>query len=84
MAPSPPFVDHEEWTIDLWQLAREAIPLVALVGLVGIVASIPLVLSLTIGIAPVVLTLLSQFVLAVGACIVMLYVVSRGIQLAEE
>lgn len=80
---SPPFLDHEEGTLDLRQILSEAIPLVALIGLVAIIALIPLAIMLTLGILPIVFTILTQFILAVGAGIVLLYIIARGIQLAE-
>lgn len=84
MSSTPPFVDHEEWTIDLRRILREAIPIAALVALVGILAWLPLFVAGGLGLAPVAFTLASQFVLAVGSGIVLLYVVARGIQLAED
>lgn len=81
---SPPFLDQEEGTIDLRQLWSEAVPLMALIGLVAVVALIPLALLLTLEILPIVFTILTQFILAVGAGIILLYVIARGIQLAEE
>lgn len=84
MSSPPPFVDHEEWTIDLREILREALPLVALVGLVGIVAYVPLIVGGGLGLAPIAFTLASQFLLVVGSGIVLLYVIARGIQLAEN
>lgn len=84
MSPSTPFVDHDEWTLDLREIVAEAIPLATLIGMVGIVAAIPLAIAIWIGIAPLVMTLLAQFVLAVGAGVVLLYIVARAIHLSDS
>lgn len=81
----PPFVDPETGSIDTDQVLAEAIPLGSLVGLVAAVALVPFVLAFAaddlVGMA---FALIGQFVLAVGAGVVLIYVVSRGIQLAGE
>lgn len=77
-----PFVDQDEWTIDFRQLYREAIPLATLIGLVVLAALVPFAFVFT-GVVPVVFVLLTQFVLAVGTGVVLLYVVARGNQLAR-
>lgn len=84
MSPSTPFVDHDEWTLDLREIVAEAIPLATLIGLVGIVALLPLAIAIWVGIAPLAFTLLTQFLLAVGTGIVLLYVVARGIHLGNR
>jgi len=80
---SSPFLDQEKGTLDLQQILSEAIPLVALIGLVATVALIPLAIMLTLGVLPIIFTILTQFILAVGAGIVLIYIIARGIQLAE-
>lgn len=85
MASDPPFVDPDG-TLDLRQLWAEAIPLAALVMLIGGLALIPFLFVIAFaGSSPLgmLFTLLSQFVLAVGTGVVLLYVVARGMQLAE-
>lgn len=77
-----PFVDQDEWTIDFRELYREAIPLATLIGLVVLAALVPFAFVL-LGLTPVVFLLLTQFVLAVGTGVVLLYVVARGNQLAR-
>ena len=72
--------------MDTRRIIAEAIPLAKLVGLVAAVALIPL-LPLLLGIRSgvgLVFTLVGQFVLAVGSGIVLMYVVARGVQLADR
>ena len=84
MSPSPPFIDNPAGTIDINQLLREAIPLAKLIGLVTVVALGPFALAVMLGIFRRLFTLLMQFVLAIGGGIVLMYVITRAIQLAEE
>lgn len=87
MPPSTPFVDRESGSIDTDQLLGEAVPLAKLIGLVVAIALVPLsMVFLLAGHSPVgvLFTLLAQFVLAVGAGIVLMYVVSRGMHLSGE
>ena len=87
MSPSPPFVDRETGTIDRRQVLREAIPLARLIGVFVAVALVPFAfVFLFVGNSALgaIFTLVAQFVLAVGCGIVLMYVISRGIQLAGE
>lgn len=85
MPSSPPFFDLGTGSLDIAQIYREALPIAALVGLFGGIALVPLALvflfagSSALG---AILTVVAQFVLAVGTGIVLLYVVVRGQQLA--
>jgi hypothetical protein len=83
MSDGPPFIDPDDATLDTAQIRRKAYPLAGLVMLFG--ALVPFVLSPFAGGSPlvVIFTILAQFVLAVGAGIVLIYVVARGIRLAE-
>ena len=81
--PSPPFVDRGTGELDTKHLITEAIPLAKLVGLVGVVALIPLLPALFGIRGALAFTLVGQFVLAVGAGLVLMYVVARGTQLAR-
>jgi hypothetical protein len=79
-----PFVDVESGTLDRSQILVEALPLARLVLYVGLIALVPFALAFFFG-GSVVGTLLAavgQFVLAVGAGIVLIYVVVRGIDIA--
>jgi len=83
------FFDGDE--LDSGAVWREAVPLARLVAVVGAVALVPVTLQWlvveTLGLVPVTTALLSvatQFVLAVGTGVVLLYVVVRGIRLADD
>jgi hypothetical protein len=83
MSPSRPFIEQPSGTVDTNQLLREAIPLAKLIGLVAVVALGPFGLAVMLGAFQSLFTLLAQFVLALGGSVVLLYVIARGIQLAE-
>ena len=86
MSPPSLFHDVETGSLDTDRVLAEAIPLAKLVGLIGVVGYAPL--AFLAGEAPfgfdLLFVLASQFVLAVGAAVVLLYVVSRAIQLSRE
>lgn len=80
----------DEGTVNVDAVWGEAWALARLVALVGLAALLPLVLQWlvveTLGLVPVLATLLSvatQFVLAVGTGVVLVYAVARGVQLAD-
>ena len=77
--------------LDTGRILYEAFPLAKLVGAVGLVALVPVLLRvlladiLGLGSAlGLVLTLATQFVLAVGTGIVLMYVVVRAHRIADE
>lgn len=83
------FFDGDE--LDTGAVWREAVPLARLVLAVGAVALVPVFLQWflveTVGLLEyltVLLSLATQFVAAVGAGVVLLYVVTRGLELAGE
>jgi hypothetical protein len=80
---SPPFLDQEAGELDMSQIWTEAIPLAGLVALFGGLALVPFLVALLLGGNgfAFLFTLLAQFVLAVGAGIVLMYVVARGVAL---
>jgi hypothetical protein len=83
----PPFIDLDSRELDLGQIWTEAAPLMGLIILFGLISVIPFLFSLLVGGnggLAFLFVLLAQFVLAVGAGIVLLYVIARGIQLAGE
>lgn len=87
MPPSPPFVDRETGTVDIDQILAKVVPLAKLIGLFVALALVPLVLVVLLAgnsLAGMILAVVAQFILTVGAGIVLLYVISRGIHLAEE
>jgi len=82
----PPFVDPESGALDLAQIRTEVFPLAGLVLLFGAAALLLFLIGLLLGGGALtgVFTVASQFVLAVGTGVLSLYVVARGIQLADE
>lgn len=84
MPPSTPFIDRDTGTLDGAQILSEAIPLAKLIGLVAALALIPVAISLILGVFPPVLMLVAQFIIAVGTGVVLLYIIARGIHLAEK
>lgn len=85
--PSTRFVDRSDWTYNVGAILAEAIPIAMLMGLFLLVAIVPLsVVFLFGGGSPLgtVLTAVAQFVLAVGGGVVLLHIVVRGIELADE
>jgi len=86
MSPSTPFITADG-QIDTAQVLAEAIPIAKLIVLVVAVALVPALLVFTLGgSSPVgiVFVILMQFVLAVGGAIVLMYVITRAIQLADR
>lgn len=78
-----PFFERGTGELDVEQVVAEAVPLAKLVGLVAVVALVPLLPAL-LGIPGALgFTLVGQFVLAVGSGVVLVYVVARGVQLAD-
>jgi len=79
------FVD-DTGGLDLEQVVSEAVPIAYLVGTFATVALVPFLLGLLFGPGGIglVFTILGQFVLAVGAAVVLLYVVTRALQLHEQ
>lgn len=87
MAPTTVFVNRETGELDTDQIVFEAIPIAKLIALFVVITIVPLRILLEVGLPPIVETILSlmaQFVLAVGTAIVLLYTISRAIQLADE
>jgi hypothetical protein len=95
MPPSRPFVTSRSGALDTEQLLDEAIPLGKLVAVVGLVALIPLlvqallveVLGLAVGsssVLQILFPLITQFLLAVGAGLILMYVIARGLQIEPE
>jgi len=87
MPSRPPFADPATGTLDTAQLLSEAVPLAKLIATFVAVALVPFALSFLVGFGGslgALLTVLGQFVLAVGSGIVLIYCIARGIQLAGE
>ena len=84
---SPPFIDRESGELDLSQVRAEVFPLAGLILLFGSLALLVfLIMLLAAGNSLLggLLTVVTQFILAVGTGIVLMYVIARGIQLADE
>lgn len=89
MADSRPFVDMEAGEIETAELWAEAAPIALLIGVFGAIAMgvflVGFFLSDVFGFAGAWLgAIAARFVLAVGAGVVLLYVVVRGRQLAAD
>lgn len=90
MSSSEIFVDRETGELATEQILTEAIPLAKLLALAVAAALVPFVLGLAVIEAGVLVVigelfiLVAQFVLAVGTGIVLLYIVSRAIQLTDD
>lgn len=86
MPSSPPFIDQETGGLDTDQIRSEAYPLFGLIALFAGLALIPFVVVFFVGGSSALgflFSVLGQLILAVGAGIVLMYVVARGIRLAE-
>ncbi|OAQ52114.1 hypothetical protein HTG_14115 [Natrinema mahii] len=91
MSPSRPFFDPDTGELDTVQLIQEAIPLTRLIGAVVLVALVPILfrvilgglLGLTSGLGFLYM-LASQFILAVGTGLVLMYVIVRANQILDE
>jgi hypothetical protein len=87
MSPSPPFVDPGTGTLDYDRILVEAAPIAKLIGLFVAVALVPFAVGVVLlsrsGIG-LLFAVVGQFVLAVGAAVVLLYVIQRALQLSEE
>ncbi|WP_276260158.1 hypothetical protein [Haloglomus litoreum] len=85
MPSDPPFFDSADRSLDTDQLLYEAVPVAKLVALVVVIAFVPFALRFGVGrneALSVLFGVLGQFVLAVGAGVVLLYVLARAEQLA--
>lgn len=85
MSLQPLFVD-DTGGLDLEQVVSEAVPIAYLIGTFATAALVPFLLGLLLGPGgiAIVFSILAQFVLAVGSAVVLLYVVSRALQLHEQ
>ncbi len=91
MSPSRPFIESDSGELDTGQIIKEAIPLARLIGAIVLVALVPLLfravfgdlLGLTVGL-DFVYVLASQFIIAVGSGIVLIYSIVRANQILDE
>jgi len=85
MPSSKPFIDPATGGLDTTRIVSEAVPIGKLVGLFVGLSLVPfglVYLALGNSVLSAVLAALGQFVLAVGAAVVLTYAVARGIQLS--
>ncbi|ELZ37933.1 hypothetical protein C471_12546 [Halorubrum saccharovorum DSM 1137] len=83
---SPPFIRQDSGELDFGQIRAELFPLAGLIVLFGAAALLVFLIVLLVGgnsLLAGFLTVVSQFILAVGTGLVLMYVVARGIQLAD-
>ena len=86
MPPTPPFVDPATGELDTDQILAEAVPLGKLIGVFVAISLVPFALvflALGSGVGAI-SAVIAQFILAVGAGIVLMYVIARGMQLSSE
>jgi len=87
MPSSRPFIDPATGDINTAQMISEAVPLGKLIG-VFVAGSLPLYALAFFGAENSalgeLLALLGDFIIAVGAGVVLIYVIARGIRLASE
>lgn len=86
MSPPSPFVDPTTGTLDRSEILQEAMPLAGLIGLFVGLALIPFLFVLLLGgnsFLGVILMVVVQFILAIGAGIVLMYIITRAIQLVD-
>lgn len=87
MPSSPPFLNQETGELDTRQIRTEAFPLAGLIALFTGLGLIPFVLVFLFGgnsALGVLFSIVGQFILAIGAGIVLMYVIARGIQIADK
>jgi hypothetical protein len=87
MSSTPPFVDPATGSLNTAQVLSEALPIGRLVGLFVAISLVPFALVFAVfggSAVGAILTVVAGFVLAVGAGVVLVYVVARGTQLAGE
>ncbi|MFB6360108.1 MAG: hypothetical protein ABEH59_02175 [Halobacteriales archaeon] len=85
MSDARPFIDLETGSLDTDQIRYEAYPLAGLIALFAGLALIPFLIVVLVagsGLLGLLFTVLAQLILAVGAGIVLMYVIARGIDLA--
>lgn len=83
---APPFIDGETGGLDTDRIKTEAFPLAGLIALFAGLALVPFVVVLLVGgnsALGLLFTIVGQFILAVGTGVVLMYVITRAIQLAD-
>ena len=86
MPSSPPFIDLETGSLDYAQIREEAFPLAGLIALFAGLALVPFVVVFLFAgnsALGLLFSIIGQLILAVGAGIVLIYVIARAIQLSD-
>ena len=85
MTPSIPFIDPETRGLRTGQIKDESFRVAGLIALFGAAALVPFVFAVAFDSAGLgfLFLLVTQFVVAVGTAVVLMYVVARGVQLAD-
>lgn len=87
MSPPPPFIDQNTGSLDTSQIREEAFPLARLIALFVGLALVPFLFVILVSgnsALGLLLTVVAQFILAVGTGIVLMYIIARGLQLTAE
>jgi hypothetical protein len=87
MPSKVPFIDPATRDLDTGQILSEAVPLVKLIGLFVAISFLPIGLgffALGNSVVGALFAVIGQLILAVGAGIVLIYIIARGIQLSGE
>jgi hypothetical protein len=86
MASKAPFIDVDTGEFDTDQLRSEAVLLAKLIGLFVIISLLPFIIGVLLlgneGLGAI-FVIIGQFILAIGAGIVLMYVIARGIHLSD-
>ena len=82
--PSRPLFIDSDGTIEIDRIVAEAIPLSKLIGVMGLVAVVPFAIASEVAVLRGLFIALTQFVLAVGSGLVLLYIITRAMQLTEQ
>lgn len=86
MSRNTPFIDPGDGSLDVQQILVEAIPLAKLIALFGVIGFVPFAIASLLGPSGfgMIFSIAAQFAFAVGAGIVAIHVVTRGMQLSRE
>ncbi|MFC3958360.1 hypothetical protein [Halovivax cerinus] len=87
MTDPRPFIDGRDGELDVDRILVETIPIAKLMGsflLVGLVFFALATLTTSLGLFEFLLVVAGRFVLVLGGFVVLLYVIVRGSQLADE
>lgn len=80
------FVNEDAGGLDVDEIISEAVPIATLIGAFVAVALVPFALAFLLGPGSIglVFWIIGWFMLAVGTAVVLLYVITRALQLHEQ